>query len=108
MNDVLSLCVGLWAVKVANEKTSSKMYTYGTPFNASSSLRWCQIQNLYSLWDAVGFSLISSDCSSSMNTVTAMAMRKNIDIRTRRPMSLPLQKKVTTTQEILPKMGLQA
>ncbi|KAK2880016.1 hypothetical protein FQN49_000651 [Arthroderma sp. PD_2] len=28
LNDVLSLCVGLWAVKVANEK-SSKMYTYG-------------------------------------------------------------------------------
>ncbi|KAF2650186.1 cation efflux protein [Lophiostoma macrostomum CBS 122681] len=29
LNDVLSLCVGLWAVKVANEKTNSKMYTYG-------------------------------------------------------------------------------
>ncbi|KAI1913164.1 Zinc resistance conferring protein [Ophidiomyces ophidiicola] len=29
LNDVLSLCVGLWAVKVANEKTSSKSYTYG-------------------------------------------------------------------------------
>ncbi|OJD14823.1 hypothetical protein AJ78_04879 [Emergomyces pasteurianus Ep9510] len=29
LNDVLSLCVGLWAVKVANQKTSSKMYTYG-------------------------------------------------------------------------------
>nr|OQO10914.1 hypothetical protein B0A51_18208 [Rachicladosporium sp. CCFEE 5018] len=29
LNDVLSLCVGLWAVKVANSKTSSKMYTYG-------------------------------------------------------------------------------
>ncbi|KAI4235863.1 MAG: hypothetical protein LQ352_008057 [Teloschistes flavicans] len=29
LNDVLSLCVGLWAVKVANEKPSSKMYTYG-------------------------------------------------------------------------------
>ncbi|KAI9662312.1 MAG: hypothetical protein M1821_008479 [Bathelium mastoideum] len=29
LNDVLSLCVGLWAVKVANEKKSSKMYTYG-------------------------------------------------------------------------------
>ncbi|KAF2426510.1 cation efflux protein [Tothia fuscella] len=29
LNDVLSLCVGLWAVKVAGEKTSSKMYTYG-------------------------------------------------------------------------------
>ncbi|OAX77644.1 hypothetical protein ACJ72_08055 [Emergomyces africanus] len=29
LNDVLSLCVGLWAVKVANEKTSSKTYTYG-------------------------------------------------------------------------------
>ncbi|EZF13796.1 hypothetical protein H112_06168 [Trichophyton rubrum D6] len=28
LNDVLSLCVGLWAVKVANEK-SSKTYTYG-------------------------------------------------------------------------------
>ncbi|KAL2353169.1 zinc/cadmium resistance protein-like protein [Cryomyces antarcticus] len=29
LNDVLSLCVGLWAVKVAHEKTNSKMYTYG-------------------------------------------------------------------------------
>ncbi|PSN69742.1 cation efflux protein [Corynespora cassiicola Philippines] len=29
LNDVLSLCVGLWAVKVANQKTNSKMYTYG-------------------------------------------------------------------------------
>ena len=29
LNDVLSLCVGLWAVKVANEKSKSKMYTYG-------------------------------------------------------------------------------
>lgn len=29
LNDVLSLCVGLWAVRVANNKTSSKMYTYG-------------------------------------------------------------------------------
>ena len=29
LNDVLSLCVGLWAVKVANGKVSSKMYTYG-------------------------------------------------------------------------------
>ncbi|KAJ5114383.1 hypothetical protein NUU61_000142 [Penicillium alfredii] len=29
LNDVLSLCVGLWAVKVANNETSSKMYTYG-------------------------------------------------------------------------------
>ena len=29
LNDVLSLCVGLWAVKVANEKTSSPVYTYG-------------------------------------------------------------------------------
>lgn len=28
LNDVLSLCVGLWAVKVANQ-SSSKMYTYG-------------------------------------------------------------------------------
>ena len=28
LNDVLSLCVGLWAVKVANH-SSSKMYTYG-------------------------------------------------------------------------------
>ncbi|KAK4994201.1 Zinc resistance conferring protein [Elasticomyces elasticus] len=28
LNDVLSLCVGLWAVKVAQQKTSSK-YTYG-------------------------------------------------------------------------------
>ncbi|CAL5867224.1 uncharacterized protein PFLUO_LOCUS1439 [Penicillium psychrofluorescens] len=29
LNDVLSLCVGLWAVKVANRETSSKQYTYG-------------------------------------------------------------------------------
>ena len=29
LNDVLSLCVGLWAVKVANQRTSSKTYTYG-------------------------------------------------------------------------------
>ncbi|KAL1303664.1 hypothetical protein AAFC00_007018 [Neodothiora populina] len=29
LNDVLSLCVGLWAVKVASQKTNSKMYTYG-------------------------------------------------------------------------------
>ncbi|KAL8757613.1 MAG: hypothetical protein Q9199_002090 [Rusavskia elegans] len=29
LNDVLSLCVGLWAVKVANGKSSSKVYTYG-------------------------------------------------------------------------------
>lgn len=29
LNDVLSLCVGLWAVKVANEKTRSPVYTYG-------------------------------------------------------------------------------
>src|ERR1700733_5437264 len=28
LNDVLSLCVGLWAVRIAN-KESSKMYTYG-------------------------------------------------------------------------------
>ena len=28
LNDVLSLCVGLWAVKVAN-RSGSKMYTYG-------------------------------------------------------------------------------
>lgn len=29
LNDVLSLCVGFWAVKVANQQTTSKMYTYG-------------------------------------------------------------------------------
>lgn len=29
LNDVLSLCVGLWAVKVANQKKSHKTYTYG-------------------------------------------------------------------------------
>lgn len=29
LNDVLSLCVGLWAVKVAHQRASSKMYTYG-------------------------------------------------------------------------------
>jgi zinc transporter 1 len=29
LNDVLSLCVGLWAVKVAGNKTNSTVYTYG-------------------------------------------------------------------------------
>ncbi|CAI6279894.1 unnamed protein product [Periconia digitata] len=29
LNDVISLMVGLWAVKIANQKTNSKMYTYG-------------------------------------------------------------------------------
>ncbi|KAK3716705.1 Zinc resistance conferring protein [Vermiconidia calcicola] len=29
LNDVLSLCVGLWAVKVANQRTSSNTFTYG-------------------------------------------------------------------------------
>lgn len=29
LNDVISLMVGLWAVKVANQRTNSKMYTYG-------------------------------------------------------------------------------
>ena len=29
LNDVLSLCVGYWAVKVANQKKTSKRYTYG-------------------------------------------------------------------------------
>lgn len=29
LNDVLSLCVGLWAVRVANQRGSSKKYTYG-------------------------------------------------------------------------------
>lgn len=29
LNDVLSLLVGLWAVKVANREPNSKMYTYG-------------------------------------------------------------------------------
>jgi zinc transporter 1 len=29
LNDVLSLCVGFWAVRVANQKKSSKTYTYG-------------------------------------------------------------------------------
>lgn len=29
LNDVLSLCVGYWAVRVANQKKSSKTYTYG-------------------------------------------------------------------------------
>src|ERR1700759_4493468 len=29
LNDVLSLCVGLWAVKVANQRGSSKTFTYG-------------------------------------------------------------------------------
>ncbi|KAI5366285.1 putative cation efflux protein [Septoria linicola] len=29
LNDVLSLCVGLWAVKAANRTATPKMYTYG-------------------------------------------------------------------------------
>jgi zinc transporter 1 len=29
LNDVLSLCVGLWAVKMANKSSAPKMYTYG-------------------------------------------------------------------------------
>ncbi|KAI2785964.1 Zinc/cadmium resistance protein [Penicillium oxalicum] len=29
LNDVLSLCVGLWAVKVANRETNSQVYTFG-------------------------------------------------------------------------------
>jgi Co/Zn/Cd efflux system component len=29
LNDVLSLIVGLWAVKVANQESNSKQYTYG-------------------------------------------------------------------------------
>ncbi|KXT07537.1 hypothetical protein AC578_10137 [Pseudocercospora eumusae] len=29
LNDVLSLCVGLWAVKMANRTSAPKMYTYG-------------------------------------------------------------------------------
>lgn len=29
LNDVLSLCVGLWAVKMANKQNAPKMYTYG-------------------------------------------------------------------------------
>jgi len=29
LNDVISLLVGLWAVKVANQRNNSKTYTYG-------------------------------------------------------------------------------
>jgi hypothetical protein len=39
LNDVISLMVGLWAVKVANQKTNSKMYTYGV--SASWLYRRC-------------------------------------------------------------------
>ena len=35
LNDVLSLCVGLWAVKVAHQKTNSKSYTYGVSLHNS-------------------------------------------------------------------------
>lgn len=35
LNDVISLLVGLWAVKVANQKTTSKMYTYGVRTHTS-------------------------------------------------------------------------
>lgn len=35
INDVLSLCVGLWAVKVAGNTTRSSMYTYGVCIDSS-------------------------------------------------------------------------
>jgi zinc transporter 1 len=35
LNDVLSLCVGLWAVKVAGSNKRSKMYTYGVSYTRS-------------------------------------------------------------------------
>jgi zinc transporter 1 len=34
LNDVLSLCVGYWAVKVAGSRKRSKMYTYGVSFQS--------------------------------------------------------------------------
>lgn len=37
LNDVLSLCVGLWAVKVANRETNSKMYTYGVSWTKTAT-----------------------------------------------------------------------
>lgn len=43
LNDVLSLCVGLWAVKVANSKSNSKTYTYG----------WQRAETLGALLNAV-------------------------------------------------------
>ena len=39
LNDVLSLCVGLWAVKVARNKPSSEMYTYGVGPDACPDTR---------------------------------------------------------------------
>lgn len=39
LNDVISLLVGLWAVKVANEKTNSKRYTYGVSSNVVLALK---------------------------------------------------------------------
>ena len=35
LNDVLSLCVGLWAVKVATNRSSSNEYTYGVSISLS-------------------------------------------------------------------------
>ena len=48
LNDVLSLCVGLWAVKVANQKGSSKMYTYGVSSNTLAKARMRMPLILYS------------------------------------------------------------
>lgn len=38
LNDVISLLVGLWAVRVADRSTESKMYTYGVSLNSWSDL----------------------------------------------------------------------
>jgi solute carrier family 30 (zinc transporter), member 1 len=60
LNDVLSLCVGLWAVKVANSKDSSAMYTYGVsiyiPFPKAldlTTLQWQRAETLGALVNGV-------------------------------------------------------
>jgi len=46
LNDVLSLCVGLWAVKVAGRQTHSRIYTYGVrhTMSISSAREWMLTQ----------------------------------------------------------------
>ena len=41
LNDVISLLVGLWAVKVASQKTNSKTYTYGVSKDNSEAPGQC-------------------------------------------------------------------
>jgi len=45
LNDVLSLCVGLWAVKVASNKTRSSQYTYGVCIYCLREITIAKIDN---------------------------------------------------------------